>query len=161
LNLYEIDQAILGLVDPETGEIMDFDAFEKLQMDRHQKVENTALYIKNLLAEAEAIKAEESALKDRRAAKERRADGLKAYLSEFLGGEKFETPRCKVGFSKSTSVDLPDAEGFYAWAIANAPELVREKVTRDPVKAEIKTLILSGKEIPGAALVEKKNIQVK
>ena len=40
MNLYEIDKAILELVDEETGEIADWDAFEQLQMEREQKIEN-------------------------------------------------------------------------------------------------------------------------
>ena len=54
MNLYEIDAAITALVDPETGEISDFDAFDQLSMARDQKIENIALYYKNLVADAAA-----------------------------------------------------------------------------------------------------------
>ena len=32
MNIYEIEQAILNLVDPETGEIADFEALDALSM---------------------------------------------------------------------------------------------------------------------------------
>ena len=58
MNLYEIDAAITALVDPETGEVSDFDAFDQLSMARDQKIENMALYYKKLVADAGAYKAE-------------------------------------------------------------------------------------------------------
>ena len=41
-SIYEIDQAIMACVDPETGEILDMEALEQLQIDRTQKAENVA-----------------------------------------------------------------------------------------------------------------------
>ena len=40
MNLYEIDAAILGCVDVETGEIFDIDKFEELSLTRDAKIEN-------------------------------------------------------------------------------------------------------------------------
>ena len=68
MNIYEIDntiltasEAILDLVDEETGEVTDIDQFESLkaeidglQMERNQKISNIACWIKNLKAEADA-----------------------------------------------------------------------------------------------------------
>ena len=54
MKLYEIDQAILALVDPETGEILDYEAFSELKMKREEKIEGMALWHKNLTAEATA-----------------------------------------------------------------------------------------------------------
>ena len=65
MKLYEIDQAIESLIDQDTGEVSDFDVFMDLQMAREAKIENVALLIKNLTAEAEAIKAEKNALAER------------------------------------------------------------------------------------------------
>ena len=48
MTLYEIDAALAALMDPETGEIADIAAFEQLQMDRQTKIENVALWRKNL-----------------------------------------------------------------------------------------------------------------
>ena len=77
MNLYEIDAAITALVDPETGEVSDFDAFDRLSMARDQKIENIALYYKNLVADAAAYKAEKLAFADRQKAAENKAQRLK------------------------------------------------------------------------------------
>ena len=61
MNLYEIDAEILGCVDVETGEIFDVDKFEELSLTRDAKIENICLWIKNLKAQAEALKAEKDA----------------------------------------------------------------------------------------------------
>ena len=81
MTLYEIDQAIQGLVDPETGELMDYEAFAALQMDRDAKIENMALWYKDLMADAKAIKEEADTLNERRKALENKAERLKSYLT--------------------------------------------------------------------------------
>ena len=56
MTLYEINNAILECVDMETGEIIDSDKLSELQMAFDEKIENVALWIKDLKAESEAIK---------------------------------------------------------------------------------------------------------
>ena len=51
-NLYQINEQILGCVDMETGEIVDMDKLQELQLEFDQKVEGIACWIKNLLSEA-------------------------------------------------------------------------------------------------------------
>ena len=58
MNLYEIENEILKCVDEETGEIFDVEKFEALELARDVKIENICLWIKNLKAEAEALKLE-------------------------------------------------------------------------------------------------------
>ena len=65
MNLYEIDSEILGCVDITTGEIFDEDKFEELSLSREAKIENICLWIKNLKAEIEALKAEKDAFAKR------------------------------------------------------------------------------------------------
>ena len=52
--LYDIDQDILDCVDLETGEILDTEKLDALQMEREAKLEGVALWVKDLRAEAEA-----------------------------------------------------------------------------------------------------------
>ena len=73
MTLYEIDHAISEAferaIDPETGELINEEAWaqlEALQMDREQKLENVALWVKDLNAEAAAIREEEKNLAKRR-----------------------------------------------------------------------------------------------
>src|SRR5574344_1732207 len=107
-SLYDIDNRILDLTDKETGEILDEQAFEALQMERNDKLENIALWVKNLLSESEALKAEEKAFAERRKSAENKAESLKRYLDSALDGQKFNTTKVAISYRKSTSVDVLD-----------------------------------------------------
>ena len=106
MTIYEIDNRIAGLVDPETGELLDYEAFAELQMEREAKIENMALWYKDLTAEAKAIREEEKALAERRKSAENKAERLKAYLDEALAGESYKTSRVAVSYRKSTAVEV-------------------------------------------------------
>lgn len=77
MTIYEIDARMAGLIDPETGELLDYEAFASLQMEREAKIENMALWYKDLTAEAKAIREEEKALAERRKSAENKAERLK------------------------------------------------------------------------------------
>ena len=62
MSIYDIDKSIVALMDMETGEITDEQAFDQLQMARDEKIENIGCYLKDSLAEAKAIKEEEDNL---------------------------------------------------------------------------------------------------
>ena len=47
MTLYEIDSSLMSLVDEETGEILDKEAFDAVVMERDTKIENVALWVKN------------------------------------------------------------------------------------------------------------------
>lgn len=86
MSLYHIDQELENLIDQETGEVLDFDAFEALQMARDAKIEGVLCWTKNLAAEAKAIREEEKALAERRKAMESKREKLLAYAERALGG---------------------------------------------------------------------------
>lgn len=163
-SLYELDQAVLAVLDnglifdEETGEILfDEDNFDQLEMLRSDKMENVALYIKSVEADAAAIKAEEKALKDRREVKEKKAERLRDYLTRSMqtfGDTKLETPRVALSFRKSEQVEIVD-EGKLP------PDYCRTKTTVTPDKAAIKKAIKSGEAVDGATLVERQNLQIK
>ena len=75
-SLYEIEEQILNCVDLETGEIIDEEALANLSMERDTKVENIALWIKNLLAEAKMVKEEKDNLANRQKVCENKAESL-------------------------------------------------------------------------------------
>ena len=77
MTIYEIDQAIMECVDLETGEIIDTEKLDKLQMERDAKLENVACWIKDLKAEAEALKNEKQALAERQKVAENKMESLK------------------------------------------------------------------------------------
>ena len=160
-SLYTINQAILECLDAETGEILDFDRLEELQAEKDQKIEGVALYIKNLQAEAAAIKVEEDALKERRKAKEARVASLKEYLVKALEGQKFETAAVCLSFRKSTYVDVSDAQELLMWLEMNGMESCIKYKAPEVSTSEVGKLLKAGKEIPGAVLAERSNLQMK
>lgn len=161
MNIYEYDQVLESLIDPETGEVFDYDAFLELSMERDSKIENTAVYVKNLISQTEAIKAEERALKARREPMERRAKRLKEYLANYLNGERFECPRASLSFRKSTALEVLDATAAAEWledhghtdtVTWSAPTLDKRAVT---------AIIKAGDPVPGVELVAHNSLQVR
>lgn len=152
-NLYEINESLTALIDEETGEILDFEAFEALSLERETKLENIALWIKNLNADAATYKAEKQAFEEKQKRAERKAESLKTYLSTFLNGEKFKTARVDCFFKKSESVNVID--------MSQLPSefLKYSEPTAD--KTAIKAAIKEGKEVAGAEILVKNNLQIK
>ena len=152
-NLYEINQAILDCLDPETGEIID-DRISDLLMEREQKLENIALWIKNLQADVQMFKTEKESFEKRQKAAEKRLASLMQYLTDNLNGEKFSTGKCAVSFRKSDRVEV------YNDALV-PKKYMTKKVTFAPDKDAIKVLLKSGRKVNGCRLVEKLNAQIK
>lgn len=161
MSLYEIDQAILSLVDDETGEIMDWAAFDALQMERETKLENVACWYKNLVAEAAAIRQEEINLAERRRVLERKSERLKGYLTEALGGEKFQTAKCAVSFRKTTKVEISDACKTAAWLEDNGHSDLVVYSAPTVSKTDLCKILKTGEIVPGAELVDGLSIGVK
>jgi hypothetical protein len=160
-SIYEINQAILDCIDPETGEILDMEALEQLQMDRIQKAENVACWRKNLMALIGDIKEEEDALKKRREVLQRKVDGIDNYLAAHFSGEKIETARAVINWRKSTGVEIINEQEAvdYLMHIAHE-ELLKHKAPTIDKKAA-KALLEAGEAIPGLALTDRVNLQVK
>ena len=169
MNLYEIDNGILELlengfnlacVDLETGEINAEKAaeyLETLQVERAAKVENIALYIKNLESDAEKIKKEESALKARREAKERKAERLSEYLKNSMLAFKetqFETPRVALSFRASEAVIIDDIGKL-------EKKYVNANISYSADKNAIKKAIDNGETVQGAYIEKRQNLNIK
>lgn len=161
MNIYEIDQRITELVDPETGELLDLEAFTELQMERERKIESMALWVKELTATASAIKAEVDTLMERKKAAERRCESLKRYLADILQGEKFSTPRCTVSFRKSTSVQVDDQGKLVCWLEQNGYDDCVKYKDPEVSKTEVGKLLKSGMSVPFAHLENKQSVGVK
>lgn len=152
--LYEIDREILECVDMETGEILDTERLDALQMEREKKLEGVALWIKDLNAEAEAVKAEADKLTARKKALDNKVASLKRWLLYALAGEKLKTARCNVYQTHSTKLNVIDEQSVVAWIQTHCEEpeqflkFTLPEIRKDAVKAELK----DGKEIPGCAL---------
>lgn len=153
-SLYEINQAISECIDTETGELIDTERLEHLTMEKGEKIENVACWVKNLTAEAAAYNAEKKVFAEREATALKTAESLKKWLAVALEGQKFSTAKCAVSFRKSEAVMVDDINLIPA-------EMLRVKTTYEPDKTAIKNAIKSGREINGCMLVENSNIQIK
>lgn len=181
MSLYSIDEKLYYLIeegfDPDTGEILeDFDlneAINKATMELDKKIDNIAVYIKNLEKDVEAIKEEKKKLEARRKTKENKINSLKKYLdiyfrhsqSNYFEDEtgkvkfnKFESPRCVISYRKSDSINVTD--------IKKVPkEYIKDRVLteNDIDKTQIKNYLKNNKEktIDGVELLHNKNISIK
>lgn len=160
-SLYEIDQAILDTIDPETGEILDIERLSELQIERETKLEAVALWIKNLRAEEAALKAEKDAFAERENKTKAKIESLKNWLSGALNGNPMKTTKVAVSFRRSESVEIEDEERVISFAQENNRDDLLSYKAPTVNKTAIKAVIKDGKEIPGATLIEKQNIQIK
>lgn len=152
MTIYEIDRAIMECIDLETGEIIDTEQLDKLQMDREAKIENVACWIKELKAEAEAIKAEKQALAERQRVAENKIESLKKWLAYALDGKKFSTAKCSVSFRNTESVEVTP-EGLENLMRDGKDELLTYKQP-EPNKTAIKQALKDGLSVQGVQLVQ-------
>ena len=153
MKLYEINAEIMGCIDEETGEIFDIDRFNQLSLEYETKIENICLWIKNLKAEAEALKAEKEVFAARQKAAEKKMDSLKRYMEMCLEGTPFESSKVKVTFKKSEAIEI--VEG------AEIPDEFLRFKEPEVNKTELKAALKKGLCIAGVSIVEKNNIQIK
>ena len=162
MNLYELtrefESAMANIViDEETGEVSGFEAVDTLDTAFEDKAEAYAVTIKNLLAEAAALKNERDNMKAREDAAKRRAEVLKKHLADSMtavGKEKIETAKAALSFRRSKQVSIVNDELV-------PDDLCVVKIDRKPDKTAIGKLLKSGETVPGAELVENMNLQVK
>ena len=152
MNLYEINNAMQECINLETGEI-DLELFEKLQLEKDEKIENVALWIKNLSSDVESMENEKKAFEERIKAAKNKVSSLKTYLEMVLNGEKFQTSRCSITFRKSKSIEVTDISKLEKNYLKYAEPMAD--------KTAIKKAIESGVTVIGASLVENLNVQIK
>lgn len=160
LSLYEINSLIANyeMRFDDDGVWENESELDELNIAREEKIEGICLWIKNLRAEASAIKDEEKNLADRRKAKENKADRLEDYVTSNLQGKPFETSKVKVTFRRSESVEILNED-------AVPDSFLDIQVVRKPMKTEIKKRLkeaeAKGEEIPWAKLNVKQNMNMK
>lgn len=164
MTLYKIDTNIREFLDSlysqldEDGTISDEDyaTLEMWQEERKAKLENIAVYYKELVALEEALENEAKKLLERAKTAERRAEWFKRYLATSMianGDTELQTSRCTLSFRKSEKV------------VVNEDQLPRkyfvEKINYTPDKKTLKELLKKGETISGASLEVTQNIQIK
>lgn len=150
-NLFDYDKAIDECMDEE-GNVIDAELKAYLEEYRDEAIENIAMGIKEAKAEAEAIKDEEKALAQRRKARENKASGLTKYLSDYLAGRKFSTPKVAISYRKSEAVEVASE--------ASIPDEFRIPQPDKVDKVGLKKALKGGAVIEGVSLVERQNILI-
>lgn len=162
-RLYEINNDLLDVIErasqyeEETGEISTelFEEINALNIERNEKLEAVACYLKNIKSDVDEFKREEETLAKRRKILENKAKRLEKYLSDnFDVSEKLETPRVKLSYRRSSSVSILDESII-------PRKYFRVKKIEEVDKTAIKTAIKEGRKVKGADLVETYSLQIK
>lgn len=144
-------------VDEETGEV-DPVVMEQIAMtekDIDKKIENTALFVKQLKSDAEALRNEKLSLEKRQKTLINTAERLERNLMEnmkSINKSYYATARASVTIRDSKYVDIVDASKIPEQYIVTKKEIS---------KVEIARTIKSGQEVAGAVLATRQNITIK
>ena len=160
MKLYQISDAIRQALDhielnEETGEILSADELHAVEAEAAEKIEATALYLRELDAEAKAAKEEADRMLARVKSLQKRSDYLKAMLLDALHATgKVKTGRVTVSIRTTKAVEI--AEG------ADLPEAYTTvKTTVSPNKTAIKDALSAGIEVPGCHIEERESVQIR
>lgn len=160
MKLYEIAPALRFAlddieVDPETGEILSADALHAVEAQAAEKIEATALYLRELDAEAKAAKEEADRILSRVKSMQKRSDYLKAVLLDAIHATgKVKTARVTVSIRTTKAVQINQEQ-----AIPEA--FTTKKITISPNKVLIKETISAGGCVPGCELVERESVSIR
>ena len=160
MKLYQISDAIRQALDhieldEETGEVLSADALHAVEAEASDKIEATALYLRELDAEAKAAKDEADRMIARVKSMQKRSDYLKSMLLDALHATgKVKTARVTVSIRTTQAVEI--AEG------ADLPEAYTTvKTTVSPNKVAIKQALLDGVEVPGCHLEARESVSIR
>lgn len=160
MKLYQISDAIRQALDhieldEETGEVLSADELHAVEAEASEKIEATALYLRELDAEAKAAKEEADRMLDRVKSMQKRSDYLKAMLLDALHATgKVKTGRVTVSIRTTQAVSVDEG--------ANLPEAYTTvKTTVSPNKVAIKQALLDGVEVPGCHLEARESVSIR
>ena len=163
-SLYEIVEELKEADFIDEDGVVDTEMLDSLTLEFDEKIENMALYIKNLESEKEALGAEEKSFYERKKAKEKRANALREYLTNaltVLEKKKFESIRVSLALRESKSVEFSDEAKFVKWAIKHKQEDFIQKQAPKVAKMIIKEALKQGEELPYVYMKTKQNLQIK
>ena len=153
MTIYDINESIAALIDPETGEITNFEALDALTMAREEKIRQIDRARRNHLAEAAAIAEEVNRLKERQEAAEKRAESCKQLLDYALGGEGYKDGTVTMYYRETEAVVV--AEG------ATLPEEFLRYSKPTVNKTALGEALRGGTAIPGASIEKRRNLIIK
>lgn len=156
MTLYEICEELSEFefeIDEETGEILNEEELDRLELSKNEKIENICLYIKNLRSEAEALRMEKDKFDAREKSARNKAERLASYLQSILNGETYRSLKAEVSYRKSESVKCDD--------IYSVPEEFLRYKTPELRKGAIKSALKNGVTVSSCHLETKINMQIK
>lgn len=160
MKLYELPDALRSAfdaleVDEETGEILNGEALERVEAEARDKLEGTALYMRELDADAKSLGEEIARLQARKRSIERRTEWLKQYMRPALDamGGKLKTPRATI-YKMRTQKVLIDCKP------ENLPQAF-QRMEIKPDLAGLKKALKSGEKIQGAYLVDNESVVIR
>lgn len=160
MKLYELPDALRAAfdaleVDEETGEIVNGEALERVEAEARDKLEGTALYMRELDADAKGLAEEIARLQARKRSIERRTEWLRQYMRPALDamGGKLKTPRATI-YKMHTQKVVLDCK----------PDNLPQAFQKLEVKADLaglKKALKGGEKIQGAYLVDNESIVIR
>lgn len=163
MNLYEITSKYMDVltnlqIDEETGEVINAHEIDDALRDFDGAMEPAACAYKNYLAEAEAMKREEEALRKRRQTQERRAEAIKNAMYNAMvvtGRDKYTSSKVSVNVRKNP-ISVLITPGTVL-----PGEYIKTKVIEEPDKKALKVAIENGANIEGVTLEQKLRLDIK
>lgn len=141
-----------------------FDTLTSIEGEFNEKAENVAVYIKNLTADINEMKAEEKRLKSRRVSAENQVERMKKYLlnsMQAIGVKKISMPRARITLRlNAESVVVENEKALIDWAMRH-DETILKYQEPEPKKTDIKELLRMGEKIPFARLERKESVTIK
>lgn len=164
MKVYEYNEMIDALlstnddgIDEETGMVFDAALLDQLEMERSEKLENLLLYVAQMTADADEIKAYADKLTTRANSKKNKADRIKEWLCTELpryGDKCFETAKIKAVVVERKKVNIVNEKLL-------PPQYIRTKTETAPDKNAIAAAIKAGKKVDGAEMIKSQSLQIK
>lgn len=164
LALYQIADQYLAdmqkLQDMELDDQTLMDTLEGLSGELEVKATNVAMFVRNLESSAEAIKAAEKAMAERRKAIEAKAERIRQYLLENMqrtGITKIESPYLAIGLRKNPpSVEVID-QALIPDEYFDIPEPPAPTLNKNRLKDDLKAGVI----VEGAKLFQGQSLSIK
>ena len=165
MKLYEVNELIeekVAILEEEGGEVNGtteelMNELFSLQMERARILEYLAKLVINTRSDIKALKDEEDRLKKKRKTLEHKADTLINVLDRECDGVKTNFGVATLYYRKSESIDVTDRASAIEWLKANGHDDCIRQALPEVVKDGVKKIIKEGGDVPGTALVTKKN----
>lgn len=141
------------------------DTLDAVDGEMEDKLASCGAFIKQLIAEADALDAEIKSLRYRSASKKREIDSFKSYIMSCMENadvKKIDQPLAKLTIRQNAeSVEVADEKNFIEWAQSHDRDDLLRYSMPDINKTAIKDALRLGADIPGAQLVRTKSLIIK